>query len=106
MASVPASRKSVRLHHVPFRTIPLLVMLVLTWNTAHARAHASMCRRSARDPASMGTSSVSPTPNPGRQPGTLANSSLRGTAAYVEEVRVTSATTAVGAYTLDGRLAY
>src|SRR5207302_835718 len=40
MASVPASRKSVRLHHVPFRTIPLLVMLVLTWNTAHARAQA------------------------------------------------------------------
>src|SRR5437879_2421431 len=40
MASVPPSRKSVRLHHVPLRTIPLLVMLVLAWNTAHARAQA------------------------------------------------------------------
>src|SRR5438094_5350924 len=40
MASVPPSRKSVRLHHVPLRTIPLPVMLVLAWNTAHARAQA------------------------------------------------------------------
>jgi len=36
--------------------------------------------------------------------GRLANAS--GTAAYAESARLTSASTAAGTYTLDGRLAY